>query len=1007
LGALHVERQRFIDAVDHSLEAPLAEDLDAFLKKILPLFEDVNLKAQTVALADLLARVEASPDALAALTRLATREGYRPLEVTPGMIAPLVSYSRIDPVITELLRIVGEGGEARSQWKGFLGSLYHDLANLERADLMGPDHSLELVRELMLQSRPDFSDGVGRFVAQRDERGIAKLNGESPSDWEGSFSDVDFDGLPDVDAQGSYVDQAGTEVGVAAPFAVPREVNTERDTHARLLGSEGRLVYSYLDASQTLIAASMHEASVILQRDPEAFLNLIHPLEVVLGPSEMKSRTYESGETLSFSGFDTAGSPLIDIAHAAGSYVHTPEFYYLIRLTEQLFENREADIATLVRALLLIRDWSEQEPYESLTLAPNSVLVDEVIDLLVDISGTPGLLEDILDALDDPRAKALPGFFAQFLRYKDSVNYSISSDGDMNGPAVTEGLAGANTTFTYSSPVERNLADSSDNRSLFQRFSHLIYDTDGAPLCNREGAVMDLGWISYPLWGDGYAECELFEIPNMAAFYVDVVLGNGEMEFKDGVVEALANVDFMLESLSEVDGFTKRPTFKAVNRVMFGQRNAFLEGIFDSPRAPDGGALDIRHPATIFAWEEPGFIEALSPMLEAVSLHGRQDLIGKMLGLFHKHWGTSESDFIQTTDPSAPVYAYGTGVSKFEELIARGLEEADLMNAAGDLAGAALELQFGSYDGATWMARAIRQLVLPERNRELTARDGSTSLARGDGTTLVGELSPARLFVDASRNIEAAFDGRDEEKDALFSALDAVIDTVLAVRVEEGVPPSFEDRRAYASVTVMLEFLRDRIDAHSQAGDLVSWATSMPDKTEELLEEPLVQTGVGLVASIVNSAQTRSELEQAIAYLFNQESPNDAFTVTVAALADALQVSTDDVNLVPLLKAMAPALEPNDGVVVHLLQFMADANAMDDKQVSTRLIRGLVAERDGNSETAFEAFVEIAGAVNREVPGSQAHWSEEDYATFLQVVREFLVDEDHGLERLYQLLENR
>ncbi len=92
LGALHEERQRLIDAVDHALEAPLAEDLDVFLKKVLPLFEDVNLKAQTEALSELLGKVESSPEALAALTRLATREGYRPMQLRPGVISPLFKF---------------------------------------------------------------------------------------------------------------------------------------------------------------------------------------------------------------------------------------------------------------------------------------------------------------------------------------------------------------------------------------------------------------------------------------------------------------------------------------------------------------------------------------------------------------------------------------------------------------------------------------------------------------------------------------------------------------------------------------------------------------------------------------------------------------------------------------------------------------------------------------------------------------------------------------------------
>ena len=43
--------------------------------------------------------------------------------------------------------------------------------------------------------------------------------------------------------------------------------------------------------------------------------------------------------------------------------------------------------------------------------------------------------------------------------------------------------------------------------------------------------------------------------------------------------------------------------------------------------------------------------------------------------------------------------------------------------------------------------------------------------------------------------------------------------------------------------------------------------------TKELLDEPIFQTGVGLVSAIVNSQQTRTELEQALVYLVPSRAP--------------------------------------------------------------------------------------------------------------------------------------
>jgi hypothetical protein len=58
-------------------------------------------------------------------------------------------------------------------------------------------------------------------------------------------------------------------------------------------------------------------------------------------------------------------------------------------------------------------------------------------------------------------------------------------------------------------------------------------------------------------------------------------------------------------------------------------------------------------------------------------------------------------------------------------------------------------------------------------------------------------------------------------------------------------------------------------------------------------------------------------------------------------------------------------------------------------------------------ETTFEALVDIAGEVNRQAPGAGGRWSADDYAAVMMVVREYLLDKDYGVERLYQLIENR
>lgn len=1007
LQALAAQRTRFVSAVDDSLIEPIPSDINKFLRAIIPLYDDEGLQAQTRALAGLLKRIEDSPEALDALNRLGSREGYRPLELTTGLARPLLAYERINEVIEALLAAVGEEGEARAEWQQLLLALQSALNNASASDEMSVHPSnQELMRDLMFSENEAFFDDSLRYLVRRDGRGVANLNGTSAAQWRGSFADTNLDGLPDIGLDGSYVDADGQSIEISAPFAVAGEASTNpRDNHARLLAEDGSLVFDYVDTSSTLLSGAMQETRAIWENKPEALIDLIYPLQTLLGPAEQIVETFDDGSVLPFNGFDTSESPILDVVYAGSSFADQPSLFFDLRLVEELLENRESELASVVRGFLMIQDWLDEVPYSDLELRAGTPLADEVLDYVEELASVPGLLEDFLGALDDPRAKSLPAILAGYMRYKDEVDVFTDSNGDINGPPVTLSPEGNNFVFDYGQPVDRSQADSVANRSIFQRFVHLTADVHRAPFCNKAGAKMNLGPISYPLWGDGYAECELFEIEDMATFYVQVILGTGEMEFKDSLVDTLSNIDFMLESLSGVNGFTKFPTVEAVNRVMFSDLNDFMAGLVEPPRALDGAVLRERHPATIFAWEQPGFIESIRPVAEVLGTYGREDLFGELLSLVNRHWYSEQSDMVQSSQPNAALFVHATGLVKFEELAARALTEANIMNAGTELIGSAVSLPVDQYTGRDIITDTIRQLVLPEWNTGLTTRDGASTIARGDGQ-LHPHVTPGRLLIDALRKVDEAFELDPLDEETFSDALTVVTDVVLPVAEQSG-GATFTNRRAFAALQVASGFARARVGAHWDADDVVSWAASMPSNVEEVLGDPVFYSLVKLLDRMVMMPETRSELEEALGYLIGQVSPNEAFSVTLVSLADALQMSVDDQNLVPLLQALAPAFDPDGGLINSALQFVSDANALDDTKVTVRFLERLVAVRAPAAETTFEALVDIAGEVNRQSPGAGGRWSPEDYAAVMLVVREYLLDDDYGVERLYQLIENR
>ena len=97
-----------------------------------------------------------------------------------------------------------------------------------------------------------------------------------------------------------------------------------------------------------------------------------------------------------------------------------------------------------------------------------------------------------------------------------------------------------------------------------QRFLQAIHDTNGVTACNKQGAVVHALNVNVPILGStnidipagpansalvaglisssypsgftSFAECEVFKIDNLAAFYLDSIVGAANLYFRDNVI---------------------------------------------------------------------------------------------------------------------------------------------------------------------------------------------------------------------------------------------------------------------------------------------------------------------------------------------------------------------------------------------------------------------------------------------------------------------------------------
>ena len=1042
LVVLMENRARRARALDQVLpEDAIGDDLGHFLGELLPLYDapEERLPRNTRLLADLLDTLASDRTAMEALARIGTREGYRPLRLALGVVRPVLAYEDFDRFAELALRVISDDpgdpsdGLAAGEWRDMQRALALEMATLEPPAPVpaGEQTTLELTRDLLFTADDRFgSRGLPQWLLVRDRRGLALPTAGAVV---APFVDADSDGLADVDAMGRFVDASGAGLEVPAPFRLLNETGIPRDGGGRALRSDGTRFYEYIDVDRTLLAGVVREAGPLFDPATPTALELARGLRAMLGPEITLTETYRSA-ALTYQGPDTRQGSMFDMVHALSELMHRESTERVLALVEALLRDHESETAGLILAADHMLERSDS--YPDARLEQPNVLWDDLIQLAIEYAQEPGLMEAMLRSFADPRSARLGAVYGGLMRHRDRITYDPA---DPNGQAIGMPL---------DERVDRTRPDVEGNESLFQRSIALIDALNGVRVCNRAGARLTVLGITWPpSFLSGYDECELFDISNVAEAYALAILGTYELEINDGLLSGavdlldwsgITNVDDLLEEASGIDGLTRRPTPQALNRLVFwgladddgdGQVNCdFCGDLFDRIKDRHGNDVIDTYHGTIFMWEQPGFYEGMTPMLEVLhrpAFRYSDDGVyrfGQLITTLHRHWATREHWLTQRSDPTAPNFSYQDGGRRYEENIADGFVEGRLLERLQRAAAVsdAIEVEPGR-DGMRVLAEAAIDMIDPARSPGLTTRDGRAEIPTNDGARRLA-VTPILLVLDALRAIDRDLDASPERRDAWRSARNRLVTQLLGARAL-GDGATFENQRTRAIILTILPFLRERLRAHRAAGDLTEWSRDLVPDTEELLRSPMVWGLVRFLDRVQDDPEARDALSNLIGYLVDEASTNDAFASTLYAGADLLMVLEDDESILPLVHALSQALAPDaldfvggsdgdldiDGSVASdALGLIRAVQARDTRRTLRRILANLVQLGDPeNGRTPLEEILDVIAEVNRATPGAGGSFDADDYEATLGVAREFLRDEARGLERLYDVVQER
>lgn len=812
------QRQTIIGNVDTMVPATLYDALDQALRATVPALDGEAAAQAVLGAGAVFSAMAQDPLAVSAVTRLSLRTGYRLKLTEGGLVRGVIGYPQLTANVSAALPVLWPSSDGVDDAPGAAGRrvLFSGLARELQAATAVPsvtavERSARLLGRLLLTANPELAtlpSGQGYFAVLRDPRGAPQINtpgGVLPA----PFVDKDGDGLADLDLSGRFVGAGGAALPVISPFplldAKKADNAAGRDAVGRALTTAGgtTALYRYQNLDDTVLAALLRESAALFDPERDVPLRLLRGAGHLLGPRVPAHRDYPNQPGVDYPGFDPAQSPLLDVIYGflqlltystSSSDGSGADLQQLLRGTQLLLTTQESAVARLLDALGKAYDESRKPGYDSAALAPSSTLFDDLAPILVRLLRQPALVTDLIGALGDPAAADL-GQLAAILATDRSLIFMNQNQLDYNLPTPPPIIGAPGKLVNRALPdsdVDKDPQNPQNNRSILQRILHVLHDTNGVQLCNRQGAYVNLSILGINISIAGPASpCTLYRIDDVASYFLlsiaDQSVKNQDpyanflnsitdpgLKFQAQALELLGG----LGSLIGIPGFSPYPAPQQLGRMLFqnnNQRADFFKTTLDyGPCTPkregtlcsnQNTSLQAYHDGALFAFEavhpkdtsgnlktNVTFYTAFRPIVNAfgryqecvardgsgscVQKRNAVKILADLLSVLHRHWSTVQS--VTFDVPYEPQQQH-SGLVRYEPLIAAVLGQSDLWTATAQLAPLlnTTRLDDGSNLAVSQpVIRLLRWLLDPEAPRlggPLVFRDGRTAAQRNDG----------------------------------------------------------------------------------------------------------------------------------------------------------------------------------------------------------------------------------------------------------------------------------
>ncbi|PJB34696.1 MAG: hypothetical protein CO108_27720 [Deltaproteobacteria bacterium CG_4_9_14_3_um_filter_63_12] len=1030
----------FTAAIDAIFPDAQLDAIDQLMLRMMPFYDSELIPGLVRKLAVVLDEMATDEPLLEAFARIGARPSLLQDPAQARALALVFDFQRLQE-LSDLLTagLLAHDGLPAGESDATLRLVASAAEFLSESELTGdPNRFSVTLMNLLTTDDPAFEPAASYtpiFVVKVDSRGLPMVKLNDLGDIPPPFADLDGDDLADVDSLDRFVGLDGSllQADAFGSPGVTASGGMSYDAAGQLFNpNAAQAAFEVVDLHRTLLGTLMRDAGELSRADVP--LDLLRSLEVVLGPTQRVDSAGGSYDAY------LPDSDLVALSVGLLVALDRDDVPAVLEGVLKLLEEHPNELAAVLHALDKAIDVVDAHPETDFSDTSN--LLDEMLPLVLELVETPGLLQELLVAMDSPAAREAGPVIAWLMQHKkefvtvtpggayDTCFHTCKGAHELGTVDRIHCIQACPRDEIFDGTVDLTAPETPQNVSLFERTQALMWETTNWPY---EVGIQQLVVNGFDFTATAQAMGPVLVFDDLAKSYLLSV--TGDLHLTEMINPDVAN----LASPLGLDGATVTDVVLWINQNILGVtmdadptpdqvsrffNTAPLESIEPSIQASmnvsmcrSGRRCIDANADMLLAIEAAGMVDVLHPLVQVFTAHGKTDLLARMFVVLYSHYPSRGTVLTDAAGLALPLVR--SNIRSLEGALIELLNDGAFLDALAALGPILAQTRVGAANELfmTVNERFFGALLTPDST--LRTVKGLDRVPDPFGH-IVTPLSPVYLLLDPLRAVDNTLSADQAAKDAWDRATTALYDLMLETVDDGNGTVRFAKPGGIVLARLATEALRDTWMRKDAAGTRSEWLRqTLAQDLKDFLAGRGLRASVELFQWFDAQPTGPDMIREAALHLLEAQSLEveaDAQVSSQATLMvyQLLATGLDERSMLDLGRFLSRVIDPRRlwdvagytalPLVSHGLQLLSESSAVDPDGVLLDLI-GRAVQTGPDGTTQAGQIWQVLKTLNRVEPGSDATFTAADGRRIAELTRDFLRDDQRGLERLYGFIE--